>query len=738
VAVSHTSRSVAATDTGDEPDAAHDGSGAASTLSAAVFAPCRWFIARLYLDLLEPDDNFNVVLRKMAIAGVMFVAPMPFLFAAPAVLRVAENDPASTTLSVSIVASLVMAALWIASYVVVRVTREATDFVVDAVGIGTALCSILQMTTLPDFPWLVCFTIVAAAVLLVGTPRRNLVVSFWFVGYVIAAYTRVLRFEAGATRATLPGTLPQTTPVGHFVNHMAGLVCVIVVLTVVGRYITETHAKQVAADAAVALASEVACQLKRYDTDAGEVTLATADSADGELVGSLHALLANLNMYRPHIPTWLLLEEHDEAGNAVHRAGESHGSIDGAITAELRSAGSSDADAPPLRFPISSASLGGSPTHRRSSAAGQQLISYATIDYKFAPTRRGVRFGNAAIESVLDLFSDVVHRQAALTRATIHDFTGDQLHVSWNTTHEVLLPQRGAVRFIRAVAKDAPAELQLTGAVCSGGARCQFAGSGSTKAFTVSMPWRDTLRTAVSFARETRCIVVDGETFDAVRDKFDGRAVEAFRHVPAFESTMSGSAGVRRSPLAGSSLIPFVEKSPRAEASPRVAVDVALPDSAGASLGASLVEPKLLTSFFNASHSGLYASLTSAAASPFRSTCGAYLAVVLYEIVGERRDAAPPPLRRGVRADHLFSIVDVDADGSDAPPGGDVTRALQDAMGGRYVEAAERLVGLPMDEQEAPLVRRLLDRVARCVEVGGDVDFPFSAMPRVHTKWNTF
>jgi hypothetical protein len=476
-----------------------------------LLAPCRWFIARLYFDLLDPDDGFNTILRKMCVAAIMFASPMPFLFAVPAVLRVAENDPASTALSVSIVASLVMATVWIASYVVVRVTRKVTDFAIDAVGIGTALCSILQMTTLPDFPWLVCFTIVAAAVLLVATPRRNLVVSFWFVGYVIAAYTRVLRFEAGATRATLPGTLPETTPVGHFVNHLAGLLCVVVVLFIVSRYITETYAKQVAADAVVALASEVACQLKRYDTDAGEVTLATADSADGELVGSLRALLANLNMYRPHIPTWLLLEEIDDNNNrdSSPRDGDADVVVGSAVS-HLPESPCAEYGEPAMRF-----------GDRR-----ERLISFAVLD---CPLKAG-KLGSAAMESALNLFSDVVHRQAALTRATIHDFTGDQLRVSWNTTHEVLPPQRGAVRFIRAVAKDAPSQhMRLSGAVCSGEARCQFAGSGSMKAFTVSMPWRETLRIATSFARVMQCFVVDGDTFDAVRDKFDGRAVEVFR-----------------------------------------------------------------------------------------------------------------------------------------------------------------------------------------------------------------
>jgi hypothetical protein len=87
----------------------------------------------------------------------------------------------------------------------------------------------------------------------------------------------------------------------------------------------------------------------------------------------------------------------------------------------------------------------------------------------------------------------------------------------------------------------------------------------------------------------------------------------------------------------------------------------------------------------------------------------------------------------------MAQSIDVDESGRPALSGdcgSEVTRALRDAVEGRFVEAAERLVELPMDVQDAPLVRRLLDRIGRCLDVGGE--FVFLIVHREAPRWNVF
>jgi hypothetical protein len=107
------------------------------------------------------------------------------------------------------------------------------------------------------------------------------------------------------------------------------------------------------------------------------------------------------------------------------------------------------------------------------------------------------------------------------------------------------------------------------------------------------------------------------------------------------------------------------------------------------------------------------------------------LATTLYEVTGEAS--------RHFAGIAMAQSIDVDESGRPALSGdcgSEVTRALRDAVEGRFVEAAERLVELPMDVQDAPLVRRLLDRIGRCLDVGGD--FVFTVVQREAPRWNVF
>ena len=75
---------------------------------------------------------------------------------------------------------------------------------------------------------------------------------------------------------------------------------------------------------------------------------------------------------------------------------------------------------------------------------------------------------------------------------------------------------------------------------------------------------------------------------------------------------------------------------------------------------------------------------------------------------------------------------------NDVVPGAGVTAALKTALEGRFADAADAIVQLPHEEQQLPLVRRLLDRVARCVDADGYVEFAFYVNPREAVRWNEF
>jgi hypothetical protein len=615
--------------------------------AACVTWPFRALYRRIFTDLFEPTDDFIAVARKLCVATAFATSPIVIVIGVLAIVDLVAGTNAvvigghasPVSFALGAAGNCLIGIIWIATYFVVRQTREVTDSVINGLFVCEVACCIITSLGWPWFPFQFIMATRAMACIVSSSSQRGIVLGLQLVGYGLSSYNAATRFSVGSEPqvATIEEPIPPLAP-----ENIAAVAVSVLILLLLASLLAEYRARLLASASAIELATTVAEQLQRYDTEAAAATLANvAATVDQQLLTSFVVLIDNLNTYRPHIPTWLLLSS-DTLNQSVTSPNQSR--RQSVVATEEIRGGRDDARSGADDSVLLDPTTGGSSLRH---------VTYALLNFS-AGSRTSRKVSTAAIEAALDLFSDVVHAQAALTRATIHDFTGETLHVSWNTTHDVSRPQRAALRFVRAVATKVGNKVAVSGAVFSGPARCQFAGAGAIKSFTMTMRWRDALRTAAAFVRDApHSFVIDDCVYDAVRDRFACRGVAAVSN-----SVANASASASRT---------------------------SAPSASASRTSAPLIE-----------------SAAAALASGDRRDH-----TVLYEVVGEMQrrpfdDQLGVP-REGTAAEEQLLL-------SCAA----VTGALEAAVLGRFSAAAAVLTQLDSSTVGQPLVRRLAARVERC------------------------
>uniref|UniRef100_A0A7S1LZC2 Uncharacterized protein n=1 Tax=Neobodo designis TaxID=312471 RepID=A0A7S1LZC2_NEODS len=301
------------------------------------------------------------------------------------------------------------------------------------------------------------------------------------------------------------------------------------------------------------------------------------------MVASLVSIIANLEMYRPHLPNWLV--NGGTPRSALRRdssinTGGSRRSV--TFVSDLRDRGPGNGSFQPestvadgRRYSALALDAGAdAPSEKAVIESVTQVDGPATPAATirgFAPTntfRRvanitrarlcvvidagGPRFDPARLAAVTSRFVDAVHNAARHTSAAVHSFVGDSIDVTWNAAAPAAVPGAKATRFLartktacqalQSDAANAGATVVAGGAALSGVGRIQMAGRGEQRALVVSTPgWGRVLDGLAELARDNATFLTDAAAAAEAID-VETRGAAAVHIVGALRATHDAPA----------------------------------------------------------------------------------------------------------------------------------------------------------------------------------------------------
>jgi hypothetical protein len=501
------------------------------------------------LDMLNPETPFLIFLRKLSLVVVGWTGPLAALFFISRVylLFIGEIE-ANVPLYVSFVYSNIMMWGYGVPYMYAMKTGNVTGLLNTIQFYSGATAGTCIMLVNPSWPAALCAALLAVLCAMTAAPGAPGFYVFCVFAYVLSTYNNAA-LVTGGTPIAFEG-YPSTNIVQVFFNGIS-LLPMVVMLTV-GVRMQGRHSGEMlkAANAANELSRSAAELLRHYDTDGVSLLLTEyreLPGADPELLDSYTALVVNLNLYRAHLPNWLVnrdLESDDDAADRAEAGLEPDSRCSPLFSAPNSATraqrGDVNAIPPPPSAFGQAAAFGQSRSRRLSPGesmngsfnAGvpglllaepkQAHIAFARIDFRATP---------GAASAATSRFAECVHQVAATTHCALHSFVGDTVQLSWNAATRAAQPEVKAVRFlIRLAAAVAPIDgIVVSGAAMSGKATTQFAGTERVKAFAVSIPWRNALSGLTTFARKHRTFVVDEATAAEANSTCELRSVEVLR-----------------------------------------------------------------------------------------------------------------------------------------------------------------------------------------------------------------
>jgi len=258
----------------------------------------------LYLELLQPDDDFFTRSRK-AIITIYLVAGIINIFAVTAAAVTDSEWPVLNVVNTTLL--YVQSLIWMASWMYTRITRTSPDWLVNLV-VDVCLCMIvIGHFSSPNWHWhAVCLSIAASAVV-IGSSHMKLQLTVCGFLFLLNVYNTL-----GFPSILLPGSYKGSILIRQIINGVAACLAlwgVNVIMKQFNHLITKSAAN-------VRMAKEIAKMLAAYDTARALALLSVQEqsenSGDAGLVAVLTEIAHNLDKYRPHLPSYLL---HQESGD---------------------------------------------------------------------------------------------------------------------------------------------------------------------------------------------------------------------------------------------------------------------------------------------------------------------------------------------------------------------------------------------------------------------------------------
>jgi hypothetical protein len=497
-----------------------------------VPAPLAWLCRVVLLDLLDMNASFQQLLHKIVILTGLLYYINPFGYFFYNVYLIVDVTPFHVAQGVSMAGYTVMVILWTVLYIHAKCNagKDISSTIVNVWCYGT-LIGMAGVTLGSTYRSEIPILSLVIEGCLVRMPGWKIYVGLYGILFAIAAYNTTAREYPDTYTALSIGTPVPDGPVLALITSLSNIV--VAAVPVISCIITSTQQSELlaVADGAAVLASEVSNHLKNYDTEAvTEAVEAYREGAhvDPDLVVNYEAIVCNLDLYRAHLPNWMLKQ-----------------SVAGSESASARSRSTTmslDENASVVQSParLSIGSFNPKPVVDTIGCGAMSLsstVAFSIVEYRITDVDNRTERGAACSR-----FVDHVHACADASRGALHSFAGDAVQLSWNAATKVPQPEVKALRFLCAL-RDALADeagVTAAGAVMSGKAITQFAGTGRVQALSIQLPWRAKLHVLFAFAVQHRAYVADSETTRNALDFVDSREVGVL-HVPHGGGTVTVS-----------------------------------------------------------------------------------------------------------------------------------------------------------------------------------------------------
>lgn len=439
----------------------------------------------MYRGHAEPDDDFVTRVRK-ATLGVIFLGGVIGLVTL--LNDVLTEVPASLSGYLRIAMTLVFVLAAIPAFIYMKVTHRAetwlTDLVFFSLHVNTVLTIIVEPTAL------IATTVLAIAVILMCTSTPLYPLHYFLLfGQLVCAIINYAHATTGTGLVQIPEPATSTYQERLMGGAVAGMAFLL--LPPLVRWLLDEFREQGRNSTATTRAAEVVSKhLARYDTaSAHDAVIDAANSSEGAvspaLLVSLRTLVDNLNMYRPHLPNWVLqrtldedtegdldLEEHEEGDDESFASASTGGSWS-------RQPGSGRLYTPKSDSP------GQKPSTPKRRGSGEEAANISPADellrgalirsdihvakgaivvFTYVPLNDdGAPFSlvnptdaqRAALSNIMHSFTECIYAVAGQVRGAVHSFVGDQVTVTFNAASRVAQPEVKAAQFIARMKKAA-------------------------------------------------------------------------------------------------------------------------------------------------------------------------------------------------------------------------------------------------------------------------------------------
>ena len=462
----------------------------------------------MYLDVLQPEDSFPTMMRKMimAISAIVALAAVYGL-----IQKLMGKQGKANSTSVPCYISLIVT-FW-GAWIYVKCTHTAPTWMIALWANIVSLTILLSVLACPNFPWEFALFTLLIALEIMKTPLVNLIIPVTTL--IVFAYN----FSLGRMGPPYPLlTLPDgsdSTPGELVTPYIRGVVIVLIGMCALHLQTEEFTRTSLAATAANEMSLEVSQKLAVYDTDGARAVLvayASREQVDGALMTCFGTIVTNLERYRRYLPNHVLdmEEEEQEEGSSnddestpkasapatplqpvVHQASDQSEEISANEVISF--------EAPPVASPRNRREVVASPRNRR----GSPVSNVAGLVVESSVTFSMVHYNGA--DTAMTPFVDRVHAVAQETFGAVHSFIADTVYLTWNAG------RRTAAFLSRLRENVGDPSVTVSGVAASGIGRYQMAG-GALQAVLVRVAWFPLLRKLHTIAKTHGALLLDQKT----------------------------------------------------------------------------------------------------------------------------------------------------------------------------------------------------------------------------------
>ena len=464
-----------------------------------------------FTPLLDPEgDSFDDLMRKSALAiGLAFT---PFALAYFVIYGYVAANGGSWEPLIWCATYTLWSTVAATMYLIVRRTKKCPAVFCDVYFASLALC---QLSISAEMPFWSAWSGASIQFMIVNAfPFRFswLPVALGFCSIWVQAWNVTFAFgdDVGSNPSISIGT-PYYGPLFErmlwvFGFGLALTTCCSVFVTAMVKHHKTVYERGALASRLSAFTAE---KLRRYDTTTVRRALHWYDKhelGDPEVGRSIGVLTSNLELFRPHLPNWVL--------RAVGETEEGEDGFGSAASEDSPSSRSAEAEKRLRRIPDGVTFP--SPLPKRFTHA-KRFVTVALLHFRLL---------GADCDAALDHLVDTVHKIASDTRGEVHSFVANVAMVTFGASAQ---PSRSGpadgCRFLSRLITEC-SHLQVSGAICSGAAGCSVAGK-SHAGLIVDTDFEGSLWNIFIRAKVLRSVLLDATTFLAPHVSIYGRAVAA-------------------------------------------------------------------------------------------------------------------------------------------------------------------------------------------------------------------